>query len=101
MEYIEGAFNDIDRTFLSEHAAVGLENRQIRVKFYLTQDMNMFKILQRQVPPVRYPASVNNQQEDLVRQNLSYQQELVTLRARVNLRRKEKRETRKKKNERF
>ncbi len=28
-----GAFNDVDRTFLSEHAALGLENQQLQVEF--------------------------------------------------------------------
>jgi hypothetical protein len=27
-----GAFNDVDRTFLSEHAALGLENQQLQVR---------------------------------------------------------------------
>lgn len=31
----------------------------------------------------RYSASMNGQREDLVRQNLSYQQDLANLRARV------------------
>lgn len=29
---LRGAFNDVDRTFLSEHAALGLENQQLQVK---------------------------------------------------------------------
>jgi hypothetical protein len=28
-----GAFNDVDRTFLSEHAALGLETQQLQVCF--------------------------------------------------------------------
>jgi hypothetical protein len=30
-----GAFNDIDRNFLSEHAALGLETEQLQVRFFL------------------------------------------------------------------
>jgi hypothetical protein len=30
-----GAFNDVDRTFLSEHAALGLENQQLQVDFFI------------------------------------------------------------------
>ncbi|CAM4823704.1 unnamed protein product [Rotaria magnacalcarata] len=63
---LRGAFSDSDRTFLSEHAALGLESQQ----------------LQRRIPPARYSASVMNQREDLVKQNLSYQQELANLKAR-------------------
>ncbi|CAF4098028.1 unnamed protein product [Rotaria sp. Silwood2] len=63
---LRGAFNDVDRTFLSEHAAIGLETQQ----------------LQRRVPPTRYSATVTNQRDDLVRQNLVYQQELANLKAR-------------------
>ncbi|CAF4412166.1 unnamed protein product, partial [Rotaria magnacalcarata] len=53
----------------SEHAALGLESQQ----------------LQRRIPPARYSASVMNQREDLVKQNLSYQQELANLKARVRI----------------
>ena len=28
-----GVFNDVDRTFLSEHAALGLENQQLQVEY--------------------------------------------------------------------
>ncbi|CAF3623238.1 unnamed protein product [Rotaria sp. Silwood1] len=63
---LKGAFNDVDRTFLSEHAALGLETQQ----------------LQRRIPPTRYSATVTNQRDDLVRQNLLYQQELANLKAR-------------------
>ncbi|CAF1270425.1 unnamed protein product [Rotaria sordida] len=63
---LKGAFNDFDRTFLSEHAALGLETQQ----------------LQRRIPPTRYSATVTNQRDDLVRQNLLYQQELANLKAR-------------------
>jgi len=29
-----GAFSDIDRNFLSEHAAIGLETQQLQVSFF-------------------------------------------------------------------
>jgi hypothetical protein len=40
-----GAFNDVDRTFLSEHAALGLETQQLQVcffllKFYFREEIN-------------------------------------------------------------
>lgn len=64
---LRGAFNDVDRTFLSEHAALGLENQQLQ---------------RRTIPPARHSATINNQREDLVRQNHAYQQELANLKAR-------------------
>ncbi|CAF3399034.1 unnamed protein product [Rotaria sp. Silwood1] len=62
-----GAFNDIDRNFLSEHAALGLETQQ----------------LQRRVSPGRHTAMVNSHRDDLLQQNIAYQQELATLKARL------------------
>ncbi|CAF3501562.1 unnamed protein product [Rotaria socialis] len=61
-----GVFNDVDRKFLSEHAALGLESQQ----------------LQRRLSNGRNTALVNNHREDLVQQNLTYQQELANLKAR-------------------
>ncbi|CAF4384254.1 unnamed protein product, partial [Rotaria magnacalcarata] len=63
---IVGAFNDVDRKFLSEHAALGLETQQ----------------LQRRLSNGRNTTLVNNHREDLVQQNLIYQQELANLKAR-------------------
>ncbi|CAF1546684.1 unnamed protein product, partial [Didymodactylos carnosus] len=58
-----GAFTDVDRSFLSEHAQVGIETQQ----------------LQRRVPKSNYATSA---QDELAKQNVMYEQQLANLRAR-------------------
>ncbi|CAF1083815.1 unnamed protein product [Rotaria sordida] len=62
-----GAFSDIDRSFLSEHAALGLEAQKF----------------QRRVSPGYHTEMINSQRDDLLQQNIAYQQELATLKARL------------------
>ena len=78
-----GAFTDIDRTFLSEHAALGVESQQVRISVFFFEKLCNAYLIQRRLPPARYSAALNRHQEDLARQNLGYQQELANLRARV------------------
>ncbi|CAF4222125.1 unnamed protein product [Rotaria sp. Silwood2] len=65
---VGGAFSDIDRNFLSEHAALGLEAQQLQ---------------ERRASALRHTAMVNSHRDDLLQQNIGYQQELATLKARL------------------
>lgn len=38
---LRGAFSDVDRTFLSEHAALGLETQQLQVKEECPKERNV------------------------------------------------------------
>ncbi len=52
-------------------------------KYVVIHSIINLKILQRRIPAARYTALANNQREDLIQQNLAYQQELASVKARV------------------